>query len=185
MQNKEVSGAKSRFRRVARERLRSLSRLRARRLDHRVRTTLAATIAAARAQSVMLYVPLPTEVDLCPLIRTLRRRGVRIYVPFMEGESFRLVQYRLPLQTKRYGVREPKYSKQHSKQKIDIAIVPIIGTDPTLRRVGFGQGMYDRFFARTSRRICWTIFVQRILLQSADVVTDTWDIQADAIVTGA
>ena len=47
-------------------------------------------------RSVMLYIPLPIEVDIRPFANALRRAGKRVYVPYMEGESFRLVQYRYP-----------------------------------------------------------------------------------------
>jgi len=105
-------------------------------------------------------------------------------VPFMEGESFRLVQYRLPLRTKQYGVREPKFSRKYRKKRIDIAIIPILGTDATLRRVGFGKGMYDRFFAREGEGIAYRIFIQRTAQISTHVITDAWDIRGDEILTG-
>jgi 5-formyltetrahydrofolate cyclo-ligase len=177
--------AKKTFRRVARQRLRSLSMLRAYRIDHAVRTMLKRRMRTASVRAVMLYVPLKGEVDLLPLIGWLRRKGVRVFVPFMEGASFRLVQYRLPLRHGRFGVREPRFSNQYREEKIDIAIIPIVGVDPTGRRIGFGQGMYDRFFAREGDRICWTIFVQRSLQYSPVVLTDVHDVRADEIITGS
>ncbi len=134
---------------------------------------------------MMLYVPLPDEADVLPLIHTLRRRGVEVLVPFMEGESFRLVQYRLPLEIKQFGVREPRFSRKKRNKHIDIAIVPIVGTDRSMRRVGFGRGMYDRFFAREGSRIGRTIFVQRILQYSPEIITDDWDVAADGILVGS
>ena len=35
----------------------------------------------------------------------------------MEGESFRLVKYRLPLIKKKFGIMEPKDSKQYKNKK--------------------------------------------------------------------
>ena len=175
---------KKTFRTHALKQLRSLSPAQARYCDRKVRRRLLERIADEKAQTVMLYLPLPGEVDVLPLIGALRRRGVTVLVPFMEGESFRLVQYRLPLRTKQYGVREPNISKKYRNKRIDIAIVPIVGTDRTLRRVGFGRGMYDRFFAREHGWIGRTIFVQRALQWSPDVVTDAWDVRADEIIVG-
>jgi len=118
-----------------------------------------------------------------PLIRRLRREGIVVLVPFMEGESFRLVKYRLPLQTKKYGVKEPKFSKQYRKKMIAFAIVPIVGTDRSLRRIGFGKGMYDRFFASYNKEIEEIVFIQRILCQSRVSITDDYDVGADRIIT--
>jgi len=175
---------KKTFRRDALRRLRSLSSRQARLADRYILSQLLKRIEEHRARTVMIYVPLTGEVDVMPLIRTLRQRRIEVLVPFMEGESFRLVQYRLPLHKKQYGVREPKFSRKYQKKRIDIAIVPIVGTDKTLRRIGFGKGMYDRFFSREGDRIAHVIFVQRIGQHSSAVITDRWDVRADEIIAG-
>jgi 5-formyltetrahydrofolate cyclo-ligase len=134
------------------------------------------------ARRIMLYLPLTTEVDLYPLIKVLRRQGRQLYVPFMEGASFRLVKYRYPLETKQFGIKEPKDSRQFRNKKIDIAIVPIVGVDLTHRRVGFGKGMYDRFFEKEMKNIEKTVFVARTLCFSSQIVTDRHDVRADMII---
>jgi len=151
--------------------------------DHKVLSDLYRYIIGQRAKRIMLYLPLATEVNLYPLIRRLRKEKRELYVPFMEGKSFRLVKYRLPLKTKRFGIKEPKDSKQYRNQNIDIAIVPIVGVDVTLRRVGFGKGMYDRFFERENKNIKKTVFVARELCYSKEIVTDHYDVKADMIFT--
>ncbi len=151
--------------------------------DHFVMQKLYALVRRENIRSILLYIPLRIEVDIHPLIRLFRREKRLLYVPFMEGESFSLVKYRMPLERKQFGIREPKYSKQYRKRKIDLAIVPIIGTDPTLRRVGFGKGMYDRFFEQERKNIKKTVFVSRRLCLSPQVVTDHYDISADMIIT--
>ncbi len=175
---------KNTFRSHALRQLRAASGSRARYGDRRIARRVLARIDQHHARSVLLYLPMKIEVNLLPLIHTLRRRNIIVWVPFMQGESFRLVQYRLPLQITQYGVREPKFSRKYRKKRIDIAIVPIIGTDPTLRRIGFGKGMYDRFFAREGAQIAYTVFVQRIAQVSPDIVTDRWDVQADELIAG-
>jgi 5-formyltetrahydrofolate cyclo-ligase len=131
-------------------------------------------------ESVMLYIPLQTEVDIMPLIKRLRAKGVQLYVPFMVDKSFRLVKYRLPLQIKKFGIKEPKISKLKIRE-IDLAIVPIIGIDKDFKRVGFGKGMYDRFFEKNSKYIKHTIFIQRDLYVCSSIVTNSYDISADGI----
>ncbi len=75
-----------------------------------------------------------------------------VLVPFMEGKSFRLVKYRLPIKIKKFGVKEPNISKDFYK-KIDLSIVPVIGIDIDFRRIGFGKGFYDRFFSHNRDRV--------------------------------
>ena len=150
--------------------------------DKKVLEKLYHVIQQSGAQTLMLYLPLASEVNLYPLIKQLRREGKSIYVPFMEGKSFRLVKYRYPLERKRFGIKEPKYSKQYRKKRIDIAVVPIIGMDSTYRRVGFGKGMYDRFFEKEIKNITTTLFVARTLCYSKNVITDAYDVKADRVI---
>jgi len=150
--------------------------------DKKVQQQLYRIISEMNAKVVMLYLPLATEVDLFPLIKRLRRERRSLYVPFMEGKSFRVVKYRYPLERKRFGIKEPKDSKQYRKKKIDIAVIPIVGVDHTYRRVGFGKGMYDRFFEKEMKHIEKTVFVARYLCYSSQTVTDSYDVGADIII---
>ena len=140
-------------------------------------------IVHENAQNILLYLPMGIEVNLYPLIATLRKEKRHIYVPFMEGKSFRLVRYRLPLHKKQFGIKEPNDSKQVRNKKIDIAIVPIVGTDATQRRVGFGKGMYDRFFEKEQTNINKVVFVTRKLCYVHEVITDHYDVKGDMIIT--
>jgi len=151
--------------------------------DKRVVLDLYTYIQKTQAKHIMLYIPLKSEVNLYPLIARLRKEKRQVYVPFMEGKSFRLVKYRLPLRKKQFGIKEPNDSKQYRTKRIDIAIVPMVGVDVTLRRVGFGKGMYDRFFEKEVKNINKIIFVARKLCYSKEVVTDHYDVQADMIIT--
>jgi len=151
--------------------------------DKKVLQYLHKYILQSGAKNIMLYVPLDIEVNLFPLIVQLRKQKKNLYVPFMEGASFRLVKYRLPLRRKRFGIKEPLDSKQYRKKKIDIAIVPIVGIDVTHRRVGFGKGMYDRFFEKNKKNIKQVVFVARELCYAKEIVTDHYDVKADIIFT--
>jgi len=139
-------------------------------------------IRQSDARKILLYLPLKTEVNLYPLIKRLRGEKRELYVPFMEGKSFRVVKYRLPLEKKSFGIKEPKDSKQYRTKKLDMAIVPIVGMDITYRRVGFGKGMYDRFFEKEIENINKTVFVARELCYSRKIVTDRHDVKADVVI---
>ena len=174
---------KNAFRKECLKRLERLSLSTPYAKDKKIIALLYRYIKNERAQNVMLFIPMATEVNLYPLIRTLRQEGKMLYVPFMEGKSFRLVKYRLPLRRKKFGIKEPNDSKQYRVKNIDIAIVPVVGVDSTHRRIGFGKGMYDRFFEKYDKEIEQTIFVTRELCYSKEIVTDHYDVKADMIVT--
>lgn len=174
---------KKRFRKKCIERLKELRRGAYRKRDRMVVNRLAQLVRQEKAHTVMIYIPMDIEVDVRGLIRVLRRQRREILVPFMEGESFGLVKYKMPLSKKRFGIMEPKNSNFCRRKEIDLAIVPMVGTDPTMRRVGFGKGMFDRFFEKEKKNIKKTAFVSRGLCKAEDIVTDDHDVGADIIIT--
>ena len=173
---------KNEFRTESLNSLKILFKQRTYRNDKLVIDELYYLLKRSRVQRVMLYLPLKLEVDIYPLIKKLRQEKVELLVPFMEGKSFRLVKYRLPLESRKFGLKEPKYSKQHINKKIDIAIVPIVGMDVTFRRVGFGKGMYDRFFEKEIKNINKIVFVARKLCYSKNIITNHYDVKADMVI---
>ena len=183
MEVMQMQNRKKQFRRHCLEKLKKASGYGAYIKDKKILKLLYDYIVSQDAKQIMLYLPLATEVNLYPLIRRLRREKRTLYVPFMEGKSFRVVKYRLPLETKRFGIKEPKDSRQFRTKKIDIAIVPIVGMDLTHRRVGFGKGMYDRFFEKEIKNINKIVFVARELCYSKEIITNHYDIKADRMVT--
>lgn len=172
---------KSDFRRSCLKRLEFASRVTKRKKNKIVVDILTKLIDELEPKSILLYLPLETEVDVRPLIKSLRRRKrYSIYVPYMKGDSFVPVKYRLPLYKKRFGIKEPKFS--NITEKIDLAIVPIVGIDDIYKRIGFGKGMYDRFFGRINYRPT-TIFTALTLCKSNMLLSSKHDIRADYIIT--
>ena len=174
---------KKQFREYCLKRLKKASLVGRYKKDKLVLERLYRVIVQSNARKIMLYLPLKTEINLYPLIKQLRQEKRELYVPFMEGKSFRVVKYRYPLEKKRFGIKEPKDSKQYRIKRLDIAIVPIVGMDVTQRRVGFGKGMYDRFFEKNQKNIKKVVFVARELCYSKEIVTDHYDVKADVLIT--
>jgi len=174
---------KDEFRKISLKRLKKASQSPNRyKIDKLISQKLYDYIREINAKNIMFYIPLEIEVDIMPLLVKLRREKRAIYVPFMEGKSFRLVKYRLPLEVKKFKVKEPRISRDYNK-KIDLAIVPIVGTDKSMRRVGFGKGMYDRFFEKKSKNIKKTVFVMRILSYSREIITDNYDVKGELLIS--
>ncbi len=131
-------------------------------------------------RTILLYLPLQNEVNLTKLFPKLRKNHT-ILVPFMEGISFKVVKYRLPLFRKKFSVKEPNNS--HVKfSNIDVLIVPVLGVDMELRRIGFGKGMYDRFYSSLKNKP-FVIFVQLDTCFTHSIITLNHDIKADIYIT--
>ena len=127
--------------------------------------------------NILLYISLNNEVYTKNLINKLKMKNKNIFVPFMQDISFKMVKYSLPLKKKKFNIYEPK-NKHETKQKIDIAVVPIIGIDKDFKRIGFGKGMYDRFFEKLKYKPK-IIFTQIYPCMINKSITDEFDITAD------
>jgi len=169
---------KKTFRKICIERAKANRNVNTYKLDKDLSNVLYKLIKKEKAKKIMLYIPLKIEVNISSLIWRLRKEKKTLLVPFMEGESFSLVKYRLPLSKKQFGVKEPRNINKY-KHRIDLAIVPIIGTDKTLRRVGFGKGFYDRFFEKNHKRIHKIFFVGREYCVSSKIITDDYDVKGE------
>lgn len=120
------------------------------------------------------------EVNVIPIINILRKRkDINVFVPYMVGETFKPVKYRLPLRKGKFNIKEPQNS--YLNVEIDMAIVPVVGIDGINKRVGFGKGMYDRYYAQLKTKP-YTIFTQRVLCRTNDILSDQYDIEADFII---
>ncbi len=175
-----MNHAKGDFRKSCISKLRCISRLTKIKKEKVIVHKLHLLIKQHNAKKILIYIPLDLEVNVMPLINQLRKEKKEVYVPFMCGDSFKAVKYRLPIEKKRFGIKEPKNSFLNAK--IDLAIVPIVGIDKLYKRIGFGKGMYDRFFHRLEYRPT-VIFTQLTLCQSDAILTNEYDIQADYIIT--
>jgi len=173
---------KKEFRKFCISRLKKSNKIMRYGSDKRLSRELHAYIKKHNHRIIMLYIPLKIEINIFDLIQKLRRENRVVLVPFMEGKSFRLVKYRLPIKVKNFGVKEPNISNNFYK-KIDLAIVPVIGIDQTLRRVGFGKGFYDRFFGKHAHKIEKIFFVGRDYCLSSHVITDDYDVEGDLYIT--
>lgn len=115
---------------------------------------LAKSAYLACARCVMLYVPMPTEVDVGPLIERCLTAGVRVCVPRVDWASGAMdpaVISTWPegLVKTRHGVMQPPDSATVvDLDSIDLVVVPGLGFDRLGARLGRGGGFYDRFLAR-------------------------------------
>jgi len=150
-------------------------------LSKKIEKELLEELSKKEYKNILLYVSMDNEVDTKKIIKVLKAKNKQIFVPFMQGLSFKMVKYSLPLKKKKFNIYEPK-NKNKIKQKIDIAVVPIIGIDKNFKRVGFGKGMYDRFFDKLKYKPK-IIFTQIYPCISYKNVTDKYDIKANFYIT--
>ncbi len=129
---------------------------------------------------ILFYYPLVMEADILKVMYKMRKYN-DIYIPFMVGQSFKMVPFRLPLRKKKFNIYEAGNTLRNIN-KIDIAVVPTVGVDGNLQRVGFGKGMYDRFFEKLQKKP-YIIFTQLEFCYTKELICDDYDIACDLLIT--
>ncbi len=148
--------------------------------DAKLNYRLQKELSGFKNAKILLFAPLPFESDIRKTVNSMRKKH-EVFVPFMVEQSFKMVPFRLPLKKKKFGIYEAGNTLRNIN-KIDIAVVPIVGVDGNLQRVGFGKGMYDRFFAKLKKRP-YIIFIQPELCYTKELICDDYDIMCDLLIT--
>ena len=110
-------------------------------------------------QTVLVYLPLPGEVDTWPLIQELWGRGARTLAPCCSSDrsgemDFREFRTRDELLPARYDILEPdrRVCLLCAPHDGDAVLVPALAFDRRGYRLGFGGGYYDRLLSRLGSR---------------------------------
>jgi 5-formyltetrahydrofolate cyclo-ligase len=120
--------------------------------------------AWVQTEEVLLYSPMPVEVDTLPLLSAAQDAGKRIYLPRLHGDGmkFHSVTHG-PLEIHSYGMKEPPEDSpcwregpatRPSHLCTDggadevLMVCPGLAFDKSGRRLGRGKAFYDRFIAR-------------------------------------
>jgi 5-formyltetrahydrofolate cyclo-ligase len=164
--------------------------------DHTLRSNLAASSITRLAQfksgaRVAVYLPFDRETNPAALLVAARRRGIRIFVPVITDLRHRRIRF-FPLtgRTQRgtFGISVPHRNGRPTPPRwLDLIVVPLVGVDPSGRRLGMGLGFYDRAFAFRRARNCWmgprlvglAFDCQRV----DEAFADVWDVRLDALAT--
>ena len=114
---------------------------------------LVATKEFRNAQTIMMFLSLPVEVETATLAVKAWAEGKNIAVPRVDWEGQRMEPLEIKsldvgMRTARQGVREPVDGRVVPLDSIDMVVVPGLAFDRRGYRVGRGRGFYDRFLAQ-------------------------------------
>ncbi len=152
-QNRSAKLAKFEFRRAA---LKILRRTSAARHAPAV-LALDALLRRLRARRILLFIPLKDEPNVLQLCRLRSRKKREFFSTFMQNQSLKIVKLARPFSRAAFGVRESSARCEHGwhargsaagLRGLDVAVVPCVGADGALGRIGRGMGFYDRLFER-------------------------------------
>lgn len=139
-----------------------------------------------RARAVLSYLAAWDEADLRPVHEALAVRGARVCFPSVTGGG--AMEALLP-DTGEAVVRgpfgiyapDPARSSPVAPEELDLVLVPCVGFDRALGRLGHGGGYYDRYLLRCPKaaRVCAALACQEL----PAVACDAHDLRMDKVVT--
>ncbi|MBQ9113221.1 MAG: 5-formyltetrahydrofolate cyclo-ligase [Clostridia bacterium] len=180
-----VSDAKSAFRRLAREKRKSLDPDQRKRMDTALRANILKNECVLSADTVLLFCPVKGEPDILPITDTLVFLGKKVAFPVSHTDTltleFRYVSSENELVAGAYGIPEPPAGAVTvTELENTVCLVPALAFDMQGMRIGYGKGYYDRFLRSTG--------VTAVGISYADLVADKLphedtDIPVDMIIT--
>jgi len=106
-----------------------------------------------RAKAIMIYLPLPGEVDLSPIALRAWQEQKIIAAPKVSWDDRHMIPVQIrsmetAVVTTDRGLREPKDDDPVPLEILDLVVVPALAFDRQGNRLGRGAGFYDRFLSQ-------------------------------------
>ena len=130
------------------------------------------------------YYPYNYEIDDLEILDLLEKKQFNISLPIIKKNNqmnFFKWSNNDPLKVNKFGILEPVSSKIFYP---DILLVPLVGYDSNLNRLGYGGGFYDRYIEKIEKiknviKIGLAFSFQKI----TSVPTNNYDKKLDFIIT--
>ena len=124
-------------------------------LDERICSRILSLVSYRFADTLLLYSPIKSEVDITPIAVAAIKAGKRVAYPRCTPEGslmdFHYVGSLDELLPDHYSIPEPsadapKFDKEktHTKQSC-LCLIPALIYDKSGYRIGYGKGYYDRY----------------------------------------
>ena len=138
--------------------------------DRAIVSHLADSPQFAEADTVLLYAPIGSEINLLPLVRIARERGKRVAFPRSDTQTKTITFYELlpntRLYTGAYNIPEPpKDAPTATLTERTLCILPALTFSPSGARLGYGGGFYDRFL-ETFAGVCVGAVYEALLVRA-------------------
>ena len=133
--------------------------------------------ALASAKRVHSFWPLldKKEVDIRPFLNHMNQSGVEIFLPVMRGAQMHhgIFKGEDAMTSGQFGILEPTEFEAFFPDHLDAVIIPALALDYNGNRIGYGQGIYDRFLSSVHCPLISPIFSHQIVsgipMESHDV----------------
>lgn len=127
------------------------------------------------------YMAMPHEVQLASLLQECWQNHI-CAVPIVEAKGrmeFYVIDAHTDFQRGAYGILEP-IDRRKLETKLDVMLVPMVGFDEQMHRLGHGAGYYDRYLAQ---RNCRKLGIAFECQRCDRIASRPHDIDMDIIIT--
>lgn len=130
------------------------------------------------AQRVLIYNPLPDEIDVLPILHKYKAQK-QFFMPVVaDDNTLKILPYTDEQKTGAYGIGEPVGSDYTAPESIDYVIVPGVAFSAGGHRLGRGKGYYDRLLKTTNAYktgVCFAVQITPLiekLHEPHDIIMD-------------
>lgn len=135
------------------------------------------------ALSVYLYMDVRKEAGTRRILEALWARKIPAALPRVEGEqiNFYIAGGYGDLSPGSMGIPEPSQTCPRARDRKALVLVPGMAFDVSGRRLGYGGGYYDRFFAREPQHPRWGLAYGFQMVE--ELVQEDWDQRVERVIT--
>ncbi len=130
------------------------------------------------------YYPYNYEIDIIDVLQKFEKKKYLISLPKIKNNfkmDFFKWSFNDPLKINKYGIPEPI---SNNSLLPDIILVPLVGFDKYLNRIGYGGGFYDRYLRKIKKnKIIITIGLAHSFQKVKKIKTNKFDMKLDFIIT--
>lgn len=171
---------KQRLRQTVRQMKRNLTPDERESFSQRICSAIESLPGFDRVTHLMLYHPLPDEVDTRPLLAKWAETK-QLYLPVVTGDDIVIAPYRAgAVKQGAFGIWEPDHATATAPSIIEWIVVPGVAFDREMNRLGRGKGFYDRLLRKTPARKIGICYGLQLL---DEIPAEPHDIKMDLIIT--
>lgn len=154
MRNFDLREYKKGLRQYSKEYRKSLTQQDKQKKDSSILKQIEGLYQYQKAETVLVYMSLPIEIDTLAIIEMAFRDGKRVAAPrCIDGTrlmEFYYINSLDDLEARTFGVMEPRVEvcQRATEFSHSICLVPALVYDMQGYRIGYGAGYYDRFLSK-------------------------------------
>lgn len=148
-----------------------------------IRQRLEEEAAFEQAQSVLVYLSTPEEVDTHGIVKDLLTKGITVYAPRVTKDELILCKIDSweALEPSTMGILEARSDVPEAHpQNVDLILVPGIAFDEHGHRIGYGKGYYDKLLKTIRGYKVGLAFSEQVI---NEIPSEAHDVPLDLIIT--